>query len=58
MSPYLFVICMEKLSCMIAKKVNKRQWKPVQVTRGGPEISHLLFADDILLFTSAKCSQV
>ncbi|KAL4301309.1 hypothetical protein AHAS_Ahas17G0288000 [Arachis hypogaea] len=58
MSPYLFVICMERLSCLIARQVEVGRWKPVTVSRGGPVISHLLFADDLILFCKEKKSQV
>ena len=47
-SPYLFVLCMERLSCSINQQVDKGVWKPVAVSRGGPRISHLMFADDLL----------
>ena len=58
MSPYLFILCMEGLSYLIQSKVESGDWKPMTVSRGGPKISHLLFADDVLLFTSASASQV
>ncbi|KAL4349501.1 hypothetical protein AHAS_Ahas10G0048300 [Arachis hypogaea] len=58
MSPYLFVICMERLSCLIARQVEVGRWKPVTMSRGGPVISHLLFADDLILFRKAKKFQV
>ena len=58
MSPYLFVLCMERLAAMIQQKVNARNWKPVEIKRGGPKISHLFFADDVLLFCKAKKAQV
>ena len=57
-SPYLFVLCMEKLSVMIQQKVVEGSWKPIYVSRNGPGFTHLLFADDILLFYNGKKSQV
>ena len=58
MSPYLFVLCMEKLAMMIQSKVDTGDWQPVNMSRGGPAISHLFFADDVLLFCKAKKAQV
>jgi len=59
LSPYLFVLCMEKLSLMIQDQVICNVWKHVKIYNGGPCFSHLfLFAGDCLLFTEAKCSQV
>lgn len=49
---------MEKLSLLINKKVNRGEWKPLKCGRHGPGVSYLLFADDLLLFTSASISQV
>lgn len=58
MSPYLFVPCMEKLPLLIQEKVNDRKWMPIRIDNSRPSISHLFFADDCLLFTQAKSSQV
>lgn len=58
LSPYLFVICMEKLSLFIDNKVKIGEWKPLISGRQGPTVSHLLFDDDLLLFISASVSQV
>ncbi|KAL5772200.1 hypothetical protein ACOSQ2_012124 [Xanthoceras sorbifolium] len=56
-SPYLFVLCMEKLSHIISDYVSKGLWKPIMVTRGGPLISHLFFVDDLILFGHAFVQQ-
>ncbi|PNX93226.1 ribonuclease H, partial [Trifolium pratense] len=57
LSPYLFVICMEKLSLAISEAVQKNSWSPVQISKNGPRFSHLFFADDVLLFSKATCAQ-
>jgi hypothetical protein len=58
LSPYLFIICMEKLSVAINTGVLQGNWDPIQLSNNGPRLSHLLFADDVLLFTKAKNSQL
>ncbi|PNY05589.1 ribonuclease H [Trifolium pratense] len=58
LSPYLFIICMEKLSISINNAVLQKTWDPVHISKFGPKLSHLLFADDVLLFTKAKNSQI
>lgn len=58
MSPYLFVMCMERLSVIIQSLVDKGEWKPIRISKNGPPISHLFFADDVLLFCEASVSQV
>ena len=57
MSPYLFILCMEGLSSLIRAKVDSGLWKSIQVGRGA-RISHLPFANDVLLFSKASDSQV
>ncbi|PNX73125.1 ribonuclease H [Trifolium pratense] len=57
LSPYLFFICMDRLSHMIADQVEARYWKPMRACRYGPQISHLLFANDLLLFAEASIEQ-
>jgi hypothetical protein len=54
LSPYLFVICMDRLSHIIADQVEAQYWKPMCAGRYGPQISHLLFANDLLLFAEAS----
>jgi hypothetical protein len=53
MSPYIFVLCMDKLTHLIAESVDSGNWHPLKAGRSGPPISHLMFADDLLLFVKA-----
>jgi len=54
LSPYLFILCMEKLSIASNKAVLQGDWDLIQLSNNGPRLSHFLFADDVLLFTKAK----
>ncbi|GAU50504.1 hypothetical protein TSUD_409790 [Trifolium subterraneum] len=58
LSPYLFILCMEKLSIAINNAVQQGNWAPIHISDNGPRLSHLLFADDVLLFSKAKNSQL
>lgn len=57
LAPYLFVLCMEPLNQLILDSVGAGDWKAVKVYRRGPQISHLLFADDIILYGEASTRQ-
>lgn len=58
-SPYLFVIALERLSHKINDLVTENRWKPLSFGRGnGPLVSHIFFADDIVLFAEANVDQV
>ncbi|XP_039013267.1 uncharacterized protein LOC120142853 [Hibiscus syriacus] len=57
-SPYLFILCMERLANAIQAKVDAGRWKPIQLGRGGPRLSHLFFADDLVLFAEATMEQL
>ncbi|KAL0361024.1 UNVERIFIED_CONTAM: putative mitochondrial protein [Sesamum radiatum] len=49
-SPYLFLICIEVLSNMIFQEETQGRLTGVVVSRSRPWVSHLLFADDTLIF--------
>ena len=53
LSPYLFILCMDFLGQLIEEKCNAKLWCPVKASQGGPAFSHLMFADDIMLFAKA-----
>ena len=58
LSPYLFVICIERLSHLIQAAVDEGFWKPITLSRDGPPITHLCFADDLFIFAEASMDQV
>lgn len=58
LSPYLYVICMERLAHIIDREVRLGSWKPLRASRNGPAISNLAFADDLILFCEASIDQV
>ncbi|KAF7812710.1 RNA-directed DNA polymerase [Senna tora] len=57
LSPYIFVLCMEKLAHLIQERVDENSWHTMRAGRSGPSISHLVFADDIILFSEATMDQ-
>lgn len=49
-SLYLFIFCMKYLGYLIEKKCLDGVWKPLKASRKNIGISHLFFADDLMLF--------
>lgn len=58
LSPYIFVICMNKLSHLISHEVVIGRWKSLRAGSQGPSISHLMFSNDLLLFGQTSTSQM
>ena len=61
LSPYLFILCMEYLGQLIEEKCDQKLWNLVKTSQGGLAFSHLMFADDIVLFAKAdqiNCSTI
>ncbi|XP_074297714.1 uncharacterized protein LOC141628473 [Silene latifolia] len=50
LSPYIFALCTEVLSQMILYAQDSNLIKGFKICKNGPEISHLLFANDSLFF--------
>lgn len=49
-SPYVSVLYIDKLSHLISSVVDREEWKAIKMGRYGRVVSHLMFADDLLLF--------
>ncbi|KAK5776842.1 hypothetical protein PVK06_044807 [Gossypium arboreum] len=54
LSPYLFILCMEWLSHNIHAAIGAGNWTPIRLALNGPPLSHLFFADDLILFGHAE----
>lgn len=60
LSPYLFILCLERLSIRLEEAVRDRLIHPISF-KGQVCLLHLFFADDIFLFTKAMardCKQL
>jgi hypothetical protein len=57
LSPFLFLFVADGLSTLLQNAVETNQIEPLKVCRSAPGVSHLLFADDSLLFFKANEDQ-
>ncbi|XP_065629141.1 secreted RxLR effector protein 78-like [Quercus suber] len=53
LSPYLFLLCAEGFTALLAKAELDRRITGVSICRGAPRVTNLLFANDSLLFCQA-----
>ncbi|KAL5568741.1 hypothetical protein UlMin_025316 [Ulmus minor] len=53
LSPYLFILCTEILSRLFMSKVDNGVIHGFKLSRGGPPLHYLMFADDIFVFGKA-----
>ena len=61
LSPYLFILCMEALGYFIEEKCKSKSWIPVKSSNNGVAVSHLFFADVLVLFAKedhVNCSTI
>ena len=58
LSPYLFLLCSERINGLLQKAVNVGDIRGFSLCKYGPQIAHLFFADDSLIFCRAKMGDV
>lgn len=57
LSPYLFLLVVEVLLKLLNHRLERKDLSGMKVRRDCPVLSHLMFADDVLLFLKADVSQ-
>jgi hypothetical protein len=57
LSPFLFILGSEILSRLIAREENLGLMHGIKMARNCPPISHLLFADDVIIFSRANVNE-
>jgi hypothetical protein len=58
LSPYLFILCQEVLSRLIDKELIEGNIRGVCMNVGGPAFTHVMYADDIILFARVNGKEV
>ncbi|XP_035545050.1 uncharacterized protein LOC109016147 [Juglans regia] len=58
LSPYLFIILQEILSRLIKQSVEEKRFGQFSQARGTRLISHLMYADDVVIFTNGGRSSI
>ncbi|KAG8367512.1 hypothetical protein BUALT_Bualt16G0079600 [Buddleja alternifolia] len=58
LSPYLILVYFDLLSRMIFRAELSNQLQGIKISRNSPTISHLMYADDLLIFSEASILNV
>ncbi|XP_057775115.1 uncharacterized protein LOC130994097 [Salvia miltiorrhiza] len=58
LSPFLFLFCAEALSGLLRKAETQNLLHGARICRTAPRVSHLLFANDCIIFGRRKASEV
>nr|XP_027100870.1 uncharacterized protein LOC113719906 [Coffea arabica] len=54
LSPYLFLICSEGFSNLLRRAEESKRIEGLKISRQGPVLTHLFFADDSIIFCKAN----
>ncbi|XP_071905812.1 uncharacterized protein [Coffea arabica] len=54
LSPYLFLICSEGFSNLLRRAEERKRIQGLKISRLGPVLTHLFFADDSIIFCKAN----
>ena len=58
LSPYLFILCQEVLSRLIESEYATKALQGVKMNPSGPAFTHVMYADDLMLFAKASTREV
>ena len=58
MSPYFFILYMDRLSHIINDAIKDSDWILIKAGKFGPPISHLIFVNDLILSGKAYVKQI
>ena len=58
LSPYLFILGSKVLMRLISREVDHGLLTAIKVSSNAPPISKLCYADDVILFSKAKMSEL
>lgn len=57
LSPYLFMLCIDWLGRLIHAQISDGKWNLIRLSCKGPDLSHLFFVDDLVIFCKAEMEQ-